>query len=100
LMQAVKPLEIDVALVDHEIGSGLDLECVEGMDLVELGVGNRDEHRDLHPQVPEGVQLDGGFASAESGPGKQLQTRIDGGRIERVNLGIERFELRVDGKFL
>jgi hypothetical protein len=35
------------------------------------------------------VQLDGRFAFAKSGPGEELQTEIDGCRIESVNRLVE-----------
>ena len=40
-------------------------------------------------QIEQRVHLDGGLAGAKSGPGKQREAEIDGGRVERVEAGIE-----------
>ena len=85
----VKPLEIDVGAVHHIVGPGLDVDPVERMDIVHLAIGNMDECWDIAMQVEQRVHLDGGLVPAEFGPGKQREAEIDGGRIERVEAGIE-----------
>ena len=82
--EAVEPLEVDVAAIHHVERSGLGQDAVEHVDVVHLAVGNVDEGGDVAAQIEQRVHLDGGLVAAETRPGKQAETQIDGGRIQRV----------------
>jgi hypothetical protein len=67
------------------------------MDVVRLAVGNMEKRWDIAMQVEQCVHLDGGLVAAELGPGKQREAEVDGGRIERVEAGIEVHAERIPG---
>lgn len=52
---------------------------------MQLAVADEDEGRDIAPQIQERVQLDRRFGRAERRPGKDRETQIDRGGIERVD---------------
>ncbi len=49
-----------------------------------LAIGNADKSGNVAAQIQQRVQLDGSLASPKPRPGKQSQTQIDGGRIQRI----------------
>lgn len=83
--EAVQSLVIDVAAIHDIERAGLDRELIEYVDIVHFPVRNVDKTGNVAAQVEQRVQLDRSFATAESGPRKELQTEIDGRRVERVN---------------
>jgi hypothetical protein len=87
--ERMKALEIDVTAIHHVEGSGLDQYLVEDVDIMHFAIGNMDERGDVAMQVEQRVHLYRAFALAESGPRKQCEAQIDGGRIERVQALIE-----------
>ena len=96
-MQALK---IDVAAIHDIERAGLDRQLIEYGDVVHFPVRNVDKTRDVAAQVEQRVQLDRSLATAEAGPRKELQTEINGRRIERVNgLGKHRTQGFVRVKF-
>jgi hypothetical protein len=56
---------------------------------VQLAVADEDEGWDIAPQIQERVQLDRRFGRAERRPGKDRETQIDRGSIERVDCVLE-----------
>jgi hypothetical protein len=83
--KAVQALKIDVAAIHHIERASLDRELIEYVDIVHFPAGNVDKTWNVAAQVEQGVQLDRSLATAKSSPRKELQTQIDGRRIERVN---------------
>ncbi len=59
--EAIEPLEIEVAAVHDIVGSGLDLDPVEGMDIVQFSVGNMQKSRDIAVKIEQRVQFDAAF---------------------------------------
>jgi len=59
LRQRVQPPEVGVAAIEDVKGPGLHHEGIEERDIRYLPVGNRDEARDLGPQVEQGMELHG-----------------------------------------
>jgi hypothetical protein len=52
-MQRMEPVEIDVAAIHHVDGTGLWYQQVEGMDIVQLAVGDVDEAWNVAAQVEQ-----------------------------------------------
>ena len=95
--EGVKALEIDITAIHHIEGTGFNPMLVEGVDIVHFAIGNADKSWDIAMQVEQRVHLDGALALAKSGPRKQRQTQIDGGRIESVKALIEIDADRIGG---
>ena len=85
LMEAVEPLEVEVAAIHHVEGARLGNEHVEDVDIVQFAVGDVDEARDSAAQVEERVQFHRRFGFAKLGPWKQRQAQVDGGGIQGVD---------------
>lgn len=84
-MEAVEPLEIEVAAIHHVEGARLGNEHVEDVDIVQFAVGDVNEARDSAAQVEQRVQFYRRFGFAKLGPRKQRQAQVDGGGIQGVD---------------
>ena len=85
IVKAGQALEVDVAAIHDVEGAGLGHQLIEDIDVVQLAVADEDERRDVATQIEQRVQLDRRLGRAEWRPGKDRQTQVDGGRIERVD---------------
>ena len=85
LMKATEPIEVDVSAIHDVDGTGLGHQLIEDIDVVQLAVADEDEGWDIAPQIQERMQLDRRFGRAERRPGKDRETQIDRGGIERVD---------------
>lgn len=85
LVKAAEPIEVDVSAIHDVDGTGLGQQLIEDIDVVQLAVADEDEGRDIAPQIQERVQLDRRFGRAKRRPGKDRETQIDRGGIERVD---------------
>src|SRR6266581_3870382 len=85
LMKATEPIEVDVSAIHDVDGTGLGHQLIEDIDVVQLAGADEDEGWDIAPQIQERVQLDRRFGRAERRPGKDRETQIDRGGIERVD---------------
>jgi len=83
--EAVEPLKIHIAPVNHVEGSRLENQFVQHAHIGLFAVGNGDHRRDGSAQIQQRVQFDRGLGNTKARPGKQTQTKIDGGGIQRVN---------------
>ena len=84
LGERIQAVEVDVAPIHDIERARLQCQLVEDRDVVHLSVGDVDKAGDVATQVQQRMQLDGSFALAKARPGKERETQIDGGRIERV----------------
>ncbi len=85
LMDDIKPCEIQVAAIHDIEGSGLDQQFVQNIDIVEFSLGNGDKTGNRTPQIQQSVELDRRLGSAKPCPAEQVQTQVDGRRIQSVN---------------
>ena len=94
-IQAVQAREVDEAAIHYIEGPRLGNEQVEHVYFVELAIGDMQERRDVAAQIEQCVQFHGRFGLAKRRPGKERQTQIDRGRIQRVDrlleIGPQRF---------
>jgi len=82
----VAPPVVGIAtVIVHDTTAG---ECQHptGLDVGGFALGEGDELRQIAVIVQPDMQLDGAFGGAEIRPGKQAQTQIHGGGIERIEL--------------
>ena len=84
-MQAIQPIEIQVAPVHDVERAGLDGQHVQHVDVAHLAVADVDEGRDGPAQVQQRVQLDGGLGGAKRRPVEQAQTQVDGGGVQGID---------------
>lgn len=95
LLQTKQASEIQVTFVHHVERARLDRQRVEDVDFVRISRGKMDKRGNVPAQIEQRVQLDGGLAPTKRRPGKQRQTQVDRGRVERVGrlfqLDAERF---------
>jgi hypothetical protein len=77
--------KVDVAAVEEIERTGLEIDQIERVDIVQLAVAEVDEARDVAVQIEQRVQLDGRLLGSKRCPRKHRQKQIDGGRIERVD---------------
>ena len=84
-VQAVQPLEVQIAAVHDIEGAGLGQQLVEHVDIVQFPVGDVNEARDVAAQIDKRVKLDCRFGRTKWCPRKQHQTQIDRRSIERVD---------------
>src|SRR3989338_3267934 len=85
LIEAVEPLEVEVAAIHHVESAKLGKEHVEHVDVVQFAVGDVDETGDRPAQVEQRVQLHRRFGRAKLGPRKQRQAQVYGGGVQGIN---------------
>ena len=85
LMDHKQSLEIQVATIEQVIGARLDVQQVQGVDLVGLAVADVNECGDTAAQVQQGVQLDSRLVRAKRCPRINRQTQVYRRGIEGVN---------------
>src|SRR5712664_490765 len=88
-VQAIEALEIDVAAIHHDERTRLGPHDIEEIDIVKQGLGNGDKYWNGTVNLEQGVKFDAAFGPAELGPGKERETKIDGGGVERISRGVE-----------
>ena len=89
LVQPIQTSEIDVPAIHHINCARFRHDHIKRVHIVQLSVGNVDEARDVAAQIQQGVHLHRGFGGPEVRPREQRQTQIYGGRIQRVNGGVQ-----------
>ena len=89
LMNPVEAGKVYVGSIHDVDGAGFDKEFVEDIDIVNFAMCDADNNRDAAPQVQQRMELHGGFALAEFGPGENRKTEIDDRGIEGVDCPVE-----------
>ena len=77
--------EIHIAAIHDVDRAGFRGQQVEGMNVVQLAVRDMDETGNAAAQVEQRMHLHRCLGRAEMRPGKDRQTKIDGGRVERIH---------------
>ena len=85
LMQCIEALEVQVPAIHHVEGARLGHEQVEDVDIVELAIADMDEGGNSAAQIEQRVQFHRRLGLTKRGPGKQRQTKVDRGRVQRVD---------------
>ena len=84
-MQCIESLEVQVPAIHHVEGPRLGHEQIEDVDIVELAIADMDEGGNSSPQIEQRVQFHRRLGLAKRCPRKQRQTKVDGGRVQRVD---------------
>ena len=84
-VKAVEAGEIDIASIHGVEGARFHGDEIERLDIVHFSIGNVDEAGNVPAKIDQGMEFDGRFASPEFRPGKECETKIDGGGIEGVD---------------
>jgi len=83
-MDGIEPLEVQIPAVHYIERTRFRNEQVQDVDIMCSSFGNVDKFRDTAAQIQKSMKLDGSLVVAEPRPGKELQTQVDGGRIECI----------------
>ena len=89
LMDHKQALEIQVPTIEQVIGARLDVQQVQGVDLVGLAVADVNEGGDGAAQVQQGVQFDSRLVRAKRCPRINRQAQVYRRGIEGVDGGIQ-----------
>jgi hypothetical protein len=84
-MNPIEQSEIDVSAIHCIKGSSFEDYPIQGVDLVDLSLGDRHECRDGSVQVDHGVGLDGGFSPSKPSPRKEAHAQVYRGRVDSVD---------------
>ncbi len=85
LMDHKQSLEIQVAPVEQVMGTRLDVQQVQGVDLEGLAVADVNESGDGAAQIQQGVQFDSRLVRAKRGPRINRQAQVYRRGIEGVD---------------
>ncbi len=77
-VEQMQPLEIQIGAVHHIDGAGFRHQQVQDVHIMQLGIGDVHERRDVSLQIQQRMQLDTGLGGAELGPREQRQAQVDG----------------------
>ena len=84
LLNPKQPSKVEITAIENIKGSGFESKQVQNIHVVNIARRDVDPARYIATQVQQGVCLDGGFACAETRPGKKGEAKADGGRIEGI----------------
>jgi len=84
-MDACQPKVIDVSTIQYVEGSGFEGDPIQGVDVVNLPLRDRDEHGDRAAQVDHGVELDRGLALSKASPPKEVHAQVYRGGVDGVD---------------
>ena len=88
-MDHKQSLEIQVPAIEQVVRAGLDVQQVQGVDLVGLAVADVNESGDGAAQVQQGVQFDSCLVRAKRCPRINRQAQVYRRGIEGVDGGIQ-----------
>ena len=77
--------EIFVSTIQYVEGSGLENDPIQGVDVVDLSLGDRDEHGDGAAQVDHRVELYRGLSPAKASPWKEIHAQVYRGGVDGVD---------------
>ena len=97
LLDHKQSLKIQVPAIEQVIGARLDVQQVQGVDLVRLAVADVDECGDGAAQIQQGVQFDRRFVRSKGCPGINRQAQVYRCGVEGVNRCIQVDRQRVVG---
>jgi len=77
--------EIYVSTIQYVEGSDFEDDPIQGVDVVGLPLGDRDEHGDRAAQVDHRVELDRGLSLAKAGPWEEVHAQVYRGGVDGVD---------------
>jgi len=84
-MNTIEPGIVHVSAIHNVDGTCFERNLVEDVDLVDLGMSDKDDGWNVAPQIEERVQFYGTFVFAEPGPREERQTQIDCRCVQSVS---------------
>ena len=89
LVEAMPAGEVEIAAIHDVERAGFPDELVEEVDVMHAAGGDNDDGGKVALERQQGVEFDGGFGTAERGPGKERETEVNGGGVQRIGGGLE-----------
>ena len=77
-MHLVKSVEVKISAIHHTYRAGFDNQFIQDIDVMDLGVGDRDKRGNAASQIKEGMQFYTAFGGPEACPRKKGAAQIDG----------------------
>lgn len=68
LVHLVKPVEVNISAIHHTDSTGFDNQFIQDIDVMELGVGDRDKRWNAAPQIKEGMKFYTAFGEPQACP--------------------------------
>ena len=96
-MNHKQSLEIQVPAIEQVVRAGLDVQQVQGVDLVCLAVADVNECGDGAAQVQQGVQLDSRFVRSKRRPGINRKAQVYRRSVEDIDCYVQVDRQRVLG---
>ena len=81
--------QVEIPSVKHIAGQRLVSEPIHGIDIVNLGIGDAVEHRNLRDDVDLRVNLDARLGTAKLSPFEHRHTEVDGGRVDSIESAVQ-----------
>ena len=85
LIDGEQSIEVQISSIHDIVGSWLDGNMVQALEVVHLAVRDMDKRRDLTTDIEKGVELYRCLCPPESGPREQIQAKVDSCRVEGVD---------------
>jgi len=85
LLEPEEPGEVEVAAVQHVVRPGEEDQHIEGLDVVELAVGDVDDLGEIPAQIEQRVEFDRALGLAKAGPREEREAEIDRRGVEGVH---------------
>lgn len=89
--------EIQITTIKNVDASGVVVDLVHEVDVVDRTIGDPYEYGDWSGQIDLSVKLDRRFCRSEVRPGKDRQAQVDGGSIDGINHLVEVESVGVPG---
>ena len=88
-VDAIEPGKVKIASVKHIASQRLVCEPIHRVDIMDFGIGDSVEHRNLRGDVNLGMNLDAGFGASEFSPSEHGHAQINGGGIDGIEPAVK-----------
>jgi hypothetical protein len=83
-MNAGQPFEIDVSAIQYIEGSRFEDDLIQGVDVVDLTIGNCSKRWNRAVQIDHGVEFDRGLPLSKASPRKRIHAQVYSGSVDSV----------------
>src|SRR5215510_3214189 len=77
--------KIHIPAIHDDVGAGLGNNPIQRLNIMNFAVRDVDKYWDRTLDIDHRVEFHGSFGASKVGPGKQSETQIDCGGVQRVN---------------
>lgn len=88
-MEEAQARKIDVATIHDIDRARFGHDQIQGVDIVQLAVGDVDEARYVAAKIKQRVHLHRRFGAAKMCPREHRQAQVDGGRVQRIDAVVQ-----------